>query len=122
MLFSGFVTFHLLGGHDFVKRDFQLPRRVSEQLVINIRDDSEPKLLVELKQRCYGVVERRPTPDGAGQHAQLRLGEGYAQLRSDPFGNSAQNLAVRPPTLRLQLRFVGDVEPEKPWVLDDDAV
>ncbi len=88
------VGAHLLGGHDEVEVGLEVPPRLAEQLVVDVRDQADLELLGEAVELRVGLLERRPALDRVGQEAGARGLERPAELLGDLDGGAAQDLGV----------------------------
>jgi hypothetical protein len=65
----GLVGAHLLGGHHELVVLVDVPARLAEQLVVDVRDEPGLELLDELQDVRVGLAEGRPAVHAVGQEA-----------------------------------------------------
>src|SRR5215218_10189570 len=84
----------LLRGHDEVEVDLEVPARLAEELVVDVRDQADLELLREAVELRVGLLERRPAHDRRREEPRARRLERPAELLGDLDGGAAQDLGV----------------------------
>ncbi len=90
----GLVAAHLLRGDDEFELGAQVPARDAEQLVVDVRDDSELVALAEAIHCGVGLAKRHPARHAVGQELRPRRLELPAELAGHLDRGPAQNLGV----------------------------
>src|SRR3954453_18938091 len=108
----GLVGANLLGGDDKIEVERDVPARLAEQLVVDVRDQAGVVAADELLQLRVGLLEVRPARHGVRQEARPARLERPVDALCDLDGGAAQHLGVEliGPTLDLARDLVEEAD------------
>src|SRR5262249_24669764 len=101
----GLVGMDLLGSHYRVKYHLQMAKRVPQEIVNDIRQDSELKGSREPQQRWIRVREGWPGTDARGQKPLVSLRDLESESRCNQGSRAVQHVAIRNVFAGFQLRL-----------------
>jgi hypothetical protein len=91
----GLVGADLLGGDDEVEVGLEVPARLAQQLVVDVRHEADLELLAEPLELRVGLLERRPARHRLGEEPGARGLQRPAELARDLHRRAAQDLGVQ---------------------------